>query len=266
MGRLVSVSKSLIQGVQLPNQHPYNVGDHVVLSNEEFAVINPASYGADAVLTDLGAFPLVNLPIPSATGPGDTTSLGAHNLSRSDTVQVGNPQAAARTNLGRFEPTTDVAAALITQQVVFVAVFLEDADVVTNVVYKVGATAANTPSHQFVALYSPAGALLHQSADGTTTARAANATVTTALTAPYTVPAGAGGVYFVGIGFTATTVPSVLSRVLTAGAEAGVSQLTGTAPLARKSVGGTYTTTAPATIAGATGLTASLNVPLVVLT
>src|SRR5580704_11825903 len=154
MGRLVSVSDSAALEVQLPNQHPYTYGNYAVLSNEEFAVINPASYGADAILTDHGAFPLVNLPIPSAIGPGSGTSLGQHYLSQSDTVQVGNPQAPARTNLGRYEPLTDIAAALVTAQVTFVPVFLEDGDVVTNVTYKIGATAAGTPSHQFVALYS----------------------------------------------------------------------------------------------------------------
>jgi hypothetical protein len=267
MGRLVQVSDSSALQVQLPNGHNYTYGNYVVLSNEEFAVINPASYGTDAILTDRGAFPLVN-PVP--TGP-PVPSLGALDLLNSDTVQVGNALAPARTNLGRYEELTDVAIVPATEQVVFVPVLLLDGDVVTNVVYRTGATAAGTPTHQFAALYSPAGALLHQSTDSTSTARAANTTVTLALSATYTVPAGGGGVFYVGLGFTAATPPSVLSRVL--GADTGIvpqfAALTsaGTSVyLARKTVGGTYTTTAPSTIAGATGLTTAANAPYVILT
>lgn len=261
MGRLVSVTAAV---TDLPNGHAYNSGDNVVLSNEEYAVINTAS----SAVTDRGAFPLVNTRPTGVVVP----TLGALDLLNSDTVQVGNGLAPARTNLqSRYEPCTDEAAVLVTANVVFVPVLLLDGDVVTNVVYKVGATAANTPSHQFVALYGPTGALLHQSADGTSTARAAHATVTTALSAAYTVAAGTGGVYFVGIGFTATTVPSLLSRVYTS--DAGLVPLFASltdsgvnVPLAQQTVGGAYGATAPATISGATGIANSLKAPLVVLT
>lgn len=263
MGRLVSVSKSGIQGVQLANQHPYNVGDYVVLSNDEFAVTNPASYGADAILTDQGSFPFVN---QNVTGPGSNTSYPvSYDTYGSDTVQLGNAAASARTNFGRYEPLNDKAAALVTAQVTFVPVFLHDGDVITNILVKVGATAAGTPTHGFLALYSPTGALLHQTADFTTTARAANATIDAALTATYTVAAGSGGVYFVGVGFTATTVPSLLSRVVPNPSNQNVKPELGLAPLAQKTVGGSYGASAPATISGATGITESTIAPLVIL-
>lgn len=263
MGRLVQVSESTALQVQLPNGGSYTYPNYVVLSNEEYAVVNTAS----AALTDKGAFPLVNRTPQGPVVP----SLGALDLLNSDTVQVGNPTAPARTNLSRRVALTDVALAIpATSQVVFVPIFCADGDVITNVVYKVGATAAGTPTHQFVALYSPAGALIHQSADGTSTARAANATVTTALSAAYTVPAAGGGVFYAAIGFTATTTPSLLCQVLAAdtGVEAPFSNLSSSAKvlLARKTVGGAYTTTAPATIAGATGLTTTVNAPYVILT
>jgi hypothetical protein len=266
MGRLVSVTKSGASQVQLPNGHPYAFGDSVVLSNEEFAVINPASYGSDAVLTDRGAFPLVNY-VPS--GP-QVPSLGALDLINSDTVQVGNPAAPARTNLSRYTNLTDVSAGL-TEQVVFVPVFVADGDVLTNVVYKTGATAAGTPTHQFVSLYNASGAKVVSSADGTTTARAAFATVTVPFTAPETVAAGAGGVWYVAIGYTATTTPSLLSHVFTSDTGllpqfAGLTAKGVDIPQAQKSVGGAYTTTGPSTVAGATGVVASLTAPLVILT
>ena len=266
MGRLVQVSDSSALQVQLPNGHNYTYGNYVVLSNEEFAIINSASYGTDAILTDRGAFPLVN-SVP--TGPV-VPSLGALDLLNSDTLQVGNALAPARTNLNRYAALTDVAAVPATEQVVFVPVLLLDGDVVTNVTYRTGATAASTPTHQWAALYDTTGTLIHQSADSTTTARAANTTVTLALSAAYTVAAAGGGVFYVALGFTASTVPSVLTQVLAS--DSGVEPLfaglssSSAVSLARKTVAGAYTTTAPATIAGATGLTTTVNAPYVILT
>jgi len=232
-----------------------------VLSNEEFAEVNPAAYGADAILTDKGAFPFVNQTV---TGPGGNTSQAVtYDTYGSDTVQLANPAVSARTNFGRYEPLADVAAAVVTAQVTFVPVLLLDGDVISNIIVKVGATAAGTPTHGFLALYSPAGALLHQTADFTTTARAANATIDAALTATYTVPAGGGGVFFVGIGFTATTVPSLLSRVVPAATS--LTSVLGSVPLAQATVGGAYGATAPATISGATGIAKSVNAPYVIL-
>jgi hypothetical protein len=265
MGRLVSVVKSGAANVQLPNLYPYNVGQYAVLSDVEFATINPAAYGSDAVLSDKGAFPLVNpagVQGVQVVGPVTTTK-GADTLLNSDLAQLGLPSQSARANLGRYEPLTDVTAALVTANVTFTPVFVEKGDVVTNIIVKVGATAAGTPTHGFLALYSPAGALLAQTADFTSTAQAANATIDAALTAPQT--AAASGYFYVGIGFTATAVPSLLCRVFTAGTKTIPNLSWGSVVYAQHTVGGAYGATAPATIAGATGIANSVNAPYVIL-
>ena len=118
MGRLVQVSDSSALQVQLPNGHNYTYGNYVVLSNEEFAVINSASYGTDAILTDRGAFPLVN-SVP--TGPV-VPSLGALDLLNSDTLQVGNALAPARTNLNRYAALTDTTADRVTSDATDLAI------------------------------------------------------------------------------------------------------------------------------------------------
>jgi hypothetical protein len=79
--------------------------------------------------------------------------------------------------------------------------------VVSNITFVTGATAAATPTAGYVCLRSTAGALLAQSADFASTARAANTAYTVALATPQV--ASAGGLYRVGISFTAGTVPTL---------------------------------------------------------
>jgi len=87
------------------------------------------------------------------------------------------------------------------------AVPLQVGEVVTNITFVTGATAAATPTAGFVALYSPAGVLLGQSADFGSTARAANTAFTIPLAAPRM--ATVEGMYYVAISFTAGTVPTL---------------------------------------------------------
>ncbi len=93
--------------------------------------------------------------------------------------------------------------------VLSVAIPLQAGDVVTNITFITGATAAGTPTAGFAALYSNAAtpALLAQSADFTTTARAANTAFTVALATAQLITDP--DIYYVAISFTATTVPTL---------------------------------------------------------
>src|SRR5450631_247421 len=80
-----------------------------------------------------------------------------------------------------------------------VAVPIFQGSVLSKVTFAVGATAASTPTHSFVALYGPgttAMPLLASSADGTTTVAAANTLVTVSFATAYTTPTT--DVYYVG--------------------------------------------------------------------
>lgn len=102
------------------------------------------------------------------------------------------------------------------------AVALNPGDRVANITFVVATQAAVAPTAGFVALYSSAAtpALLAQSADFTSTARAANTAYTVALTAPQFITDG--GVYYLAISFTAGTVPTLrgcdLGNAVAAGA------------------------------------------------
>lgn len=126
-----------------------------------------------------------------------------------------------------------------------VGVPLQAGETVTNITFITGGTAAGTPTAGYAVLRDPAGAKLAQTADFTTTARAANTTFTVPLTAPYT-PTSAG-LYYVGISFTAGTIPTLR------GVSVGNAVLAGAMGLAAKvlaqSHGAAVAGVAPATIA-----------------
>lgn len=127
------------------------------------------------------------------------------------------------------------------------AVTLNAGDVITNITFVTGGTAAVTPTAGFVALYSAAAtpALLAQSADFGSTARAANTAFTVALATPQTITAD--GLYYVSISFTAGTVPTLR------GISTGNAVMAGALGLSMKvlaqSHGSAVGATAPATIA-----------------
>lgn len=183
---------------------------------------------------------------------------GRYPVENPDWITSGKP-AIYRTNMPRLLATADVAAALTTQVMTSVALPLQSGDVVTNLSFKAGATAAGTPTNWWVALYDPNGNLLSQSADQLTAAIAADATKTLALAAAQVV--SASGVYYAGIMVKATTVPSLLCVTLgRAAVSTGI--LTADKILAQTS-GSSLTTTAPPTIATPTAVA---SVPLVVAT
>jgi len=146
-------------------------------------------------------------------------------------------------------PSSDVAAALTTQVMTSVALFLEVGQTVTSLSFLSGVTAAGTPTNWWFALYSDAAtpALIAQTADQTTAAWAADTIKTLALSAPYVVPVT--GVYYAAVMVKATTVPSLIAKVAPRAAVNGA--LLSSKILAQTS-GSALVATAPATIASPT--------------
>lgn len=140
-----------------------------------------------------------------------------------------------------------------------VAVACQAGDVISNVTFKSGATAAGTPLNQIVALYDQDLALMAQSVDVTTQPWAANTAITFALATAQLCQTP--GIYYVGLAIKATTIPTMLGRsVALAGASSGI---LATHAVLAQSHGAALTATAPATIATPTAVA---TVPYVVLT
>jgi hypothetical protein len=180
-------------------------------------------------------------------------------LEFANAADPGSPETFFRRNLpriGLYDSAGDTGqVALATGVMTSVPIFLRAGDIITNISVRSGATAANTPTNYWFALYddSATPALLAQTADQTSTAWAANTTKTLALATVQTIPRT--GIYWVGIMVTATTPPTLLGTV------AAPAILSGERALSQSS-GSTLTTTAPATI---TSTTAKQFVPYVVL-
>ena len=123
-------------------------------------------------------------------------------------------------------------------------------DVISNITFVTGGTAAVTPTAGFVALYSAAAtpALLAQSADFGATARAANTAYTVPLVTAQTITAD--GFYYVSISFTAATIPTLR------GINTGSAVMAGALGLSMKVLAQTHGAAvgavAPATIASPT--------------
>lgn len=176
---------------------------------------------------------------------GATGRVAPAQLSSEQAALNGSPTGLFRPNLRRSECGGNLAA-LTTQVMTDVALYLEAGDIVTNLTFCSATTAAGTPTNWWFALYSTAAtpALLGQTADQATAAWAANTAKTLALAAPYTVPVT--GIYRAAVHVKATTPPTLLGATVNANASAAV--VTGQKVLASTS-GSALTDTAPATIA-----------------
>jgi hypothetical protein len=144
---------------------------------------------------------------------------------------------------GLYDSASDAGSvALTTQVMTSVPLYLAAGDIVTNLSFVSGATAAGTPTNWWFALYdtSATPALIAQSADQTSTAWGTFTVKTLALSSAYTVPKT--GVYWAAIHVKATTVPTLLGTL------AVKPIVTGERNLAQTS-GSSLTATAPATIA-----------------
>lgn len=117
---------------------------------------------------------------------------------------------------------TDAAASLVSGKLTLVAIPVEAGDEIQYVDVLVGATAAETPTHSWAALYNAAGELVgEQSADGTTTAIAASKRFAFQLGKPYIVQPGdaPNGVLYAGVSATASKVPSLVSAAVATAAQ-----------------------------------------------
>lgn len=161
-----------------------------------------------------------------------------------DYLRQGSPTGTYSESIPRYAANTDLAIAA-TGVVLSTGVPLQYGDVVTSISFVTGATAAGTPTAGFAALYSPAGALLAQTADFGSTARAANTAykVTLATAQTITTP----GLYYVAVSFTATTVPTLRGASVLNGVVAGAAGVS--AAVLVQSHGTGVGATAPATIA-----------------
>lgn len=136
---------------------------------------------------------------------------------------LGQPRNAANPTLPARSNTTylgyvpvDTAAVLVSGSSTFLAVPVEPGDVIATATFEIGNTAASTPTHFAVGLYSgvltTAKLLGTQSTDTTTTAIAANGILSVTLGASYQVGTAdcPFGYIFVGIGYTGTASPSMV--------------------------------------------------------
>lgn len=171
----------------------------------------------------------------------------------------GSPSGFRTQNLEQYDCDADLSA-LTTQVMLSVAIPLQPGDVVTNITFVSGATAAGTPTNYWFALYSSAAtpALLSQSADQLTAAWAANTVKTLALANPQLITVA--GVYYAAVMVKATTPPTLIGKAVGVAGAAG--SILSSKVLSQTS-GSSLTTTAPATIATPTTVA---NIPMVILT
>lgn len=163
-------------------------------------------------------------------------------------------------NMRRTEVSSNAVVIGATGLMTSVAIPLQAGDIVTNITFRSGGTAAGTPTAYWFALYSAAStpALMAQTADQTSTAWAANTTKTLALQTAQQITVT--GLYYAAISMTASTIITCAGMILphldiSTGlltTEKALSQTSGSA------LGGT----APATIATPTKL---VGVPYVVV-
>lgn len=174
-----------------------------------------------------------------------TGKLTTAQVTDSQAVLNGSPTGLFRANLRRTECGGNLAA-LTTQVMTAVGIYLEAGDVVTNLTFCSATTAAGTPTNWWFALYSSDATpvLRAQTADQTSTAWAADTAKTLALASPYTITTT--GIHYAAVMVKAATPPTLLGASLNVNASGAV--VAGQKVLALTS-GSALTATAPATLA-----------------
>lgn len=104
-------------------------------------------------------------------------------------------------------PLANLAGSVVSGQQLFVAVQLFSGQVVSQIGFWAGTTAAVTPTNQFFGLWSSARAQLRLTADDTTTAWGASAEKVLTLSSPYTITAD--GLYYLSVLVAAATPPTL---------------------------------------------------------
>jgi hypothetical protein len=169
---------------------------------------------------------------------------GRYKTLNGDWVRAGAPAGVFAESCPKLLASADCAIAATGVELA-VGISLDPGDTVTTVTFVTGATALASGTAGYVVLRDPAGNKLAQTADFTSTARAANTKYSVTLATAVT--ATVAGLYIVGISFTASTVPTLrgvnLANAAIANAGVTISQSHGSA------VAGT----APATVASPTG-------------
>lgn len=174
-----------------------------------------------------------------------------------DWMLEGSPSGVRVQNMRQLDINADTDP-LTTQVMLSVAVPVQTGELVTSITFKSGATAADTPTNWWFALYSAAGALLSQTADQEAAAWAANTVKTLALATPQRI--ADASVVYAAIMVKATDLPSLIgSNLALAGAAASILS----SKVLAQTSGSSLTDTAPATIVTPTTIA---DVPFVVLT
>lgn len=185
---------------------------------------------------------------------------GNYPVKNGEWLRNGSPSTMYRESAPRWAAGSDLAIAASGVELA-VAVPLQAGDIVSNITFVTGATAANGPTAGYVCLRTAGGALLAQSADFGSTARAANTAYTVALATAQLITAP--GIYLVGISLTVSTTMPTLSGVSLRNAivAGNIGSLGGV--VLSKSHGSAVGATAPATVATPT---TTFAVPYYVLT
>lgn len=171
-----------------------------------------------------------------------------------DWLRAGSPSAVFAESIPKLLAGGDLAIAA-TGVELSVAIPLDAGDLVTSLTFVVGGTAAGTPTAGYACLRSTSGALLAQTADFTTTARAANTAYAVSLATAQQITTK--GLYWVGISFTATTVPTLRGVTL------GNAAVTAVGTTVARSHGSAVGGVAPATTASPTN---SASAPYILVT
>lgn len=156
-----------------------------------------------------------------------------------DWLRAGSPVVFAE-SVPKILAGSDLAIAATGVELAF-DIELDAGDLVTNLTFVTGGTAAGTPTAGYAVLRDGTGAKLAQTADFGSTARAANTAYTVALASAYQITAT--GVYKVGISFTASTVPTLRGVSMANAAVAAVGRA------CTQTHGSSVGATAPSTIA-----------------
>ncbi|ROO51072.1 hypothetical protein EDC02_5936 [Micromonospora sp. Llam0] len=164
-----------------------------------------------------------------------------------------------RANMSRLQAVGNVAA-LATGVMTSVPIYLREGETVSSVTVASATTAANGPTAQWCALYSPTGVLVDQTEDLADEAWGANTAKTFDFDTPVLV--AVTGWHRVAVMVTASSAVPTLAGVALHNAVESAALVTGELILAGRS-GSTLTDTAPGTIGT---LTANAGVPLVILT
>lgn len=157
-----------------------------------------------------------------------------------------------RSNMPVWTVANTTTAIAATGVMASYAINLYAGDVVTNISFVSGGTASSATTHWWFALYDTQStpALIAQTADQTSTAWGASTLKTLAVTTPYQVTTG--GVYYISVSVTGTTVPTMQGMTVNTLGGAGYVNQKALAQTSGSAVGAT----APATITSASNVQA----------